>query len=337
MLGKLIKVFFGKELVLYTRHRQTIPLVKDPENRKRFVFLQIYYFWRVIPFRTSDKRKHRIMYPILNFIGPKYILEINWTSARDSLYKVWMANHPASKFIVVQHGSYVGGIVTDIAHRYTKCDIFLTWGDYFTQLFKQFNHGKKTRIISFGNPVYNNFLRDNLFYKEKSNGKILLLPSTLDDIRLKVYYDLIKRLEKLNFHVSLKQHNLQGKLNKIHNSFPFPQIKFENKIEGNLLEILIENDFDFIISDHSSALLDAIFFKNKVLYYDPSNVTNGTTTVYSLFLNNLFDHIAKVDHRDDLLKLININRQEQLLDYMITSGNNKLGLHLEKLPHMQQL
>jgi hypothetical protein len=100
-----------------------MPIAMNLVNRKVFYFIDISLFWKYIPFRTSDKRKHKIMYVILNLIQPKYILSMNWLTKRESLYKVWTKNHPESAFIVVQHGSYVGGVVTDIPHKFTKCDV----------------------------------------------------------------------------------------------------------------------------------------------------------------------------------------------------------------------
>uniref|UniRef100_UPI004047CFF3 hypothetical protein n=1 Tax=Flavobacterium sp. TaxID=239 RepID=UPI004047CFF3 len=96
--------------------------------KESFTFFDIALIWKYIPFKTSDKRKYRIMYILLNVIKPRYILSMNWQSKRESLYMVWTSKYPKSKFLVIQHGSYVGGYVTDIAHRYAKCDVFLTWG-----------------------------------------------------------------------------------------------------------------------------------------------------------------------------------------------------------------
>ena len=128
MVNYILNKVIGKELIMYDRHRNTAPLADDADNKKYFVFWSLGNFWKCIPLKNKHKLKHRIMYVILSLLNPKYILSMNWISKRESLYKVWTAKNPKSKFVVVQHGGYVGGFVTDIPHRYTKCDDFLTWG-----------------------------------------------------------------------------------------------------------------------------------------------------------------------------------------------------------------
>ncbi len=155
MLNYICKYLLKKEVVLYVLHRQTLPIINNPINKQKFVFINVMYLWRIFPLPGKYKLKFKIMYLILNIISPKYIIDINWVSKWESLYKVWTKKHQKSKFIVIQHGGYVGGIIKDNAHKYTKCDVFLTWSEYFTNLFKEYNKGKKTEIVTFGNTVYN--------------------------------------------------------------------------------------------------------------------------------------------------------------------------------------
>lgn len=324
MINRLTKLFTGKEIILYDKHRQTEPLAQNAFNKSKFLFIDIGVLWRLIPFRSIDKRKHKIMFCLLTIIRPKYILTMNWISVRESLYKVWTAKHPESRFIVVQHGSYKGGIVTDIAHRYAKCDVFFVWGEYFKNVFEHYNKGKNVQIVSLGNPVYNTCNRNDFTYRKGITGKILLLPSASDELLLEHLYSLIHRLNELEFKVFVKTHNKQGReLNK-DGSFKYPEIKNVEKITSDLYEVLRKNDFDFIISDHSTALLDAIFFKNKVIYFDSINGKNDQKTYYSCVLPNLYEQNYNNISKVDFYAFLDIPRQERLFSAMVSIGDNHI-------------
>jgi hypothetical protein len=323
LIKTLLTLITAKELILYDKHRQTEPLRTYSYNKQKFWFVDVNKIWKCIPFKTSDKRKHRIMYFILNIIQPKYILSMNWISARESLYKVWTANHANSSFIVIQHGSYVGGVVRDIPHKYTKCDVFLTWGTYFTNEFIKNNSHKKVLIKSFGNTIYNAFNRENFTYKSGRNGKILLLPTALDHENVLYFNLLLNMLKYLDFEIFVKEHAKQGTEKDKNGNIKYPNIEGIGKIKDELYQLLQHNDFDFIISDHSSALLDAIFFKNKVLYFDPNNQIDDATN-YSNYLVNLFEEELDTCTKDNLYGLISITKQETLFNNMIKLGTNAL-------------
>lgn len=324
MLNYIIFKISGKELILYDSHRNTTPIVNNAENRKHFVFWNIAILWKLIPLKNKHKEKHQIMFALLTVLNPKYILSMNWLSKRESLYKVWTAKNPQSKFIVVQHGGYVGGVVTDVPHKYTKCDIFLTWGPFFKDQFTKYNALKNVEILSFGNPVYNTYNRENFEYKLTQAKSILLLPTALNDANVKHINNLIKKLKALNFNVTLKEHSKQGTEKDNNGDIKYPSIENIDKIEGALYPILQNNNFDFIICDHSSSLIDTIFFKNKVLYFDPNNM-NGYKTRYSDYLPNLFLQDINRMSATDLYDLIDIAQQELLLLNMVTTGNNILN------------
>lgn len=328
LINSIVKFISGKEIILYDKHRQTNPLATNQINKKKYFFIDVGLIWKYIPFRTSDKRKHRIMYVILNIINPKFIISINWISARESLYKVWTKKHTNSKFIVIQHGAYVGGVVVDldVDHRYTKCDVFLTWGQYFTNEFTKRNSLKKVKIINFGNSIYNTYNRGLSSYKNNNNNKIVVLPSALDKENTIHFTALIKKLQELKFEVILKEHGKQGTEKDDKGVFKYPSLEGVTKLSGDLYSILENNDFDFIISDHSSSLLDAIFFKNKVLYFDPNNKVNGYETNYSNFLVNLFDVDFGSISKDSFYELISVENQEALFNDMIYLGNNQINL-----------
>jgi len=318
MVNKIIKIISGKDLVLYNRHRQSIPVVNNNINRKKYFFIEVSRFWRMIPYRSHNKRKYRIMFLLLNLLNPRFIIDINWISPYDSVYKLWTKKHTGSKFIVIQHGAYVGGIVTDIAHRYTKCDIFLTWGNYFTQMFKSYNQGKEIQIQSFGNPIYNDFNRQDFKYINIRTNKILLAPSAIKGSRLKALIILHRKLIQLGFDVSLKEHVFQTKF--------FEEITEIPKIHGNTFEILRQRKYDLILTDHSTLLLDAIFFKNKVLYFSgPGEIDEYQNNFFTSKLKNYYTELIDVNSKMDVYNKVDMKAQETLFENMIDPGNNVLN------------
>ena len=116
---------------------------------------------------------------------------------------------------------------------------------------------------------------------------------------------------------------MQGSVKDENGKIRFPSIECVEKIQGNLYHLLQNNDFDLVICDHSSSLLDVIFFKNKVLYFDP-NSNASYKTRYSHYLENLFYQDFDTMTSKSLYDLINIPQQELLLKDMIFSGNNVL-------------
>lgn len=324
MINKILKYLTGKEIILYNKHRQTEPLVSNGHNRRKYWFIDVGFLWRCIPFKTSDKRKHKIMYFLLNCVQPKYILSMNWLSKRESLYKVWTARNKGSKFIVVQHGAYVGGVVTDVPHKYIRCDIFLTWGPYFVEQFKAYNSLKKLDIVNFGNTIYNTYNRNTIAYRDANSNKVLLLPTALNETDTIPFYELISWLKQLNYEIVVKPHNKQGKEKDQNGVLKYPIIEGVKLISGALYPTLHKNDFEFIIADHSSALLDAIFFKNKVIYFEPINKTKGFTTQYSKYLPNIFSEDYGKMNKNSISYLINIEKQEALFASMVSLSNNEI-------------
>lgn len=324
MVNYIVHFLTGKEIILYNHHRQTEPLANNLINKKNYLFIDVGLIWKYIPFKTSDKRKHRIMYAILSCIRPKYILSINWITKRESLYMVWTAKHSKSKFIVIQHGAYAGGTVSDVPHKYTKCDVFLTWGSFFIKQFKSYNLLKKVNIVNFGNSIYNTFNRTTFKYNIHTSGKILVLPTALNRQDIVYFEKLFNKLKEVGFEVTVKEHGKQGIEKDKQGVFKYPPIEGVSKITGQLYGILQQNDYDFVIADHSTSLLDAIFFKNRVLYFDALNNTRGYTTHYSNYLDNLqlrdFNSIVK----NDFYNMLNIAKQEDLLAHMITAENNQI-------------
>ncbi|MBX9889407.1 MAG: hypothetical protein K2Y30_15920 [Flavobacteriaceae bacterium] len=326
MINSTFKFITGKEIILYDKHRQTEPLASNQHNKEKFYFINVELIWKYIPFKTTDKRKHKAMYVVLSLLKPKYIISMNWLSQRESLYKVWTKKNPNCNFVVVQHGAYVGGIVTDedIDHRYTKCDVFLTWGSFFVTQFNNYNSLKKVQIVNFGNSIYNELDRNSFAYNKNKGSTILLLPTALNSKNLIHLYDLVFVLKNLNFEIFVKPHSKQGVEMNADKTLKFPAMTGVNLVSDTIYNLLQQKTFSMVISDHSSSLLDAIFYKNKVLYFDPNNNINGHKTNYSYFMTNIFYLYKNLNSKDQVYELISIENQEELLKNMIHLGSNVL-------------
>lgn len=319
MISKLFSFFLKKELVLINYHRQTIPLIKNNYNKNHFYFLSVSKLWSLIPFNYDNKWKLKIMYFTLSLLSPKYIIDINWINNTHSLYFLWTKKNPESKFIVIQHGSYIGGIVTDIAHKYTKCDVFFTWGDYFTDIFKKYNPEKNCLIKTFGNPVYNSSPRPENKQLSIKNKSILVAPSAIPDKQIIYYKELICNLKKEGFNVDVREHAMQVKLyGSIHNSTYY----------SNERKAINWSEYDCCITDISSLLLDAIHFKTKVVFFAPLNgdYINPEKTFYGKNLLNAFPSLLTDSSQKNILRFINTNMQELMYGQMIHKGDNHLIL-----------
>lgn len=254
---------------------------------------------------------------VLNFLKPNIILDINWINLKGGIYHLWAKNNRPSKFVVLQHGSYVGGIVTDIAHRYAHCDEFLTWGDYFTNYFERVNCHKSVRIKTFGNPIFNEVGRNDFDYPIKEGvKKVLIAPSAVSADRISKYIHLMNSLVRTDLEIWFKPHNLQ---NRLGGNFNLPEGVI--LYSGNNLWA----DFELIISDISSILLDACFFKKFVLFFMPYHAEESfNNSLYSRFMLNIAELDVGISNVENLLTLVNLQAQEDLLRYMVHKGDNRL-------------
>ena len=318
MIGTLIYFCTGRKLVIYNKHRQTDPIIRDPDNRKAYIFLPDYRIWSNVPFRATSKMKYRVIYLILSILRPSIILDINWINLKGCLYHLWAKKNRPSKFVVVQHGSYVGGIVTDVAHRYTHCDEFLTWGDYFTRYFVALNSKKLVVINSFGNPIYNGVQRNNFSFPEVNKlEKILIVPSAVSDNRKSHYIIMISFLLDLGLQVWFKPHNMQE---QIGGCLLLPE---EVKLYDGKS---ILTDFELIVSDISTILLDACFYKRYVLFFMPEHENEWiNNSVYAQHMINVSDRLYSIKDKNDLLDMISVRAQEDLFNCLINGNmNNKI-------------
>lgn len=302
MINYLIYIIFSKEIVLYDKHRHVDPLINSA-NKKQFVFISMKYLWLSMTIFGKKKLRNRAMFVLINIINPKYIISMNWITKRHCLYYLWVKKK-GKDFIVVQHGSYVGGRIFDIAHRYSKCTIMYCWSNYFKETFKNYNRDKNVTFVNYGNTIYNKINRQKLHYESGPIKNILFLPTFMqDEIVIKEFKEFVNRLSSLGCRVDVKQHNYQGK---------FKALNGLKVVKESIYELLLNKNYDLVISDYSSSLLDAIFFKKKVLYYNCSNYHKDNE--YNNYLTNIGE-IKPIDITINSLKsLIDIRKQEMLFE-----------------------
>jgi hypothetical protein len=325
-MNKVFKKITGKDLIFYIPHRQTMPLVKNKKNKDKYIFIGWNRFFNFLYLKGKYRLGNNLLYLALSILNPKYIISINWITKKEQLFNLWCKKHSTSKFVVIQHGSYVGGIVTDIAHRYTHCDIFLTWGDYFTKIFENYNRGKNVQILTFGNPVYNSFFRDNFSYNIIKTGKILYTPTAIKKDSLNHVYDFIDKIKAINFHITLKEHNKQGREKLPEGNLKYPEISGVEKTTDDISSLLKGYEYDFIVSDKSTALLDAIFFKNKVIFFaPPEEIDDYMHNHYSKYLKNIYYDYHHLMNKNDINSYVDLDAQEKLLASMCFEGDNILS------------
>lgn len=313
MINKLIYSLFGKEVIVYNKHRQTLPLLENKWNREHFYFIDIGVLIKLIPFRSNNKNKFGIILFILKIIGPKFIIDINWISRINLTYYLYCRHNPFCKFIVIQHGIYYGGVISDKAHRYTKCDLFYCWSPYFKSLFQKYNWNKKVNLVVFGNPCYNQFT--DRVEKEVKKDVVLIAPSLVDSNYIKFYTKLAEKLTNMGFEVYFKEHNYQKYYSK--------SFSTNNKIDGSIYKILQENKFEIVISDQSTALLDAIVYGQNVLHYNPLPKNDTSEEIiYTKYISDLTHKIDTIQSADQLLLLINKKAETQLMEKLMSTGND---------------
>lgn len=310
MINKLLKMVCGKELILYNPHRNSEPLVNE-RNREEYIFFNPIYLWKLTGIAgRRTKLRSKLFYNILSLLNPVYIIDINWSDIRHSIYLVWCNNHNRS-FVVVQHGIYHGGIVRQLSEKYVKCNIFLVWGGHFKKMYETNNRGKNFQCIPFGNPRYNMYDRANFSYKNNPGNRILIAVSVIQGERLKTLCRLLEKLDDFGFDVQVKEHAMQlQKASVSINGYP--------KVSGNLYRMLKNQEYDIIVTDVSSAMTDIIFFKNRALYFSPDEEGSDLNdNIYSDYLKNLVYHLEAIKSRQELLNFVNIQAQEKLLKYLI--------------------
>lgn len=193
----------------------------------------------------------------------------------------------------------------------------LCWGDFSLQEFVRHNPGSETRFLKWGNPVYNNLERRDLSYKKALGEKVLLCPSLVSEDRIPDYEALIFHLRHIGLDVSIKQHNFQSKRAR-----PLQGAKI---LDGELTHLLRGQDYDLVISDHSTALIDAVFFKNNVLLFSPPGPSPAyEENAYTLRLINTHRVFKSWETLRDVAAHVDIAAQERLLKDLVYIGHNDL-------------
>jgi len=315
MINSIYKSILGKDIIIFNPHRNSNPLVNE-STKQNYAFFNPLFIWKMSAMLgRNTKLRYRFVAAILTFINPITIIDINWTDRKHSLYFAWCKRNE-KKFIVLQHGIYYAGMMSDIREKYTNCTTHLVWGKHFKQLRERDNPGKNCEFIIYGNPVYNQYDRNLFTYKKQPGNDILVAISVIGGKRLKTLIDFLDKLEMHGFNVTIKEHNLQSKKSKA--------IQGHNKINENLYNLVEEQRFDYIVTEVSSAMTDIIFFKNQAIYFSPESTDHyHTHNVYEEYLVNIATRKGFFTDRKDLLNQISIESQENLLNYLIeTEGTS---------------
>jgi hypothetical protein len=316
MLNAIIYSLVGKNIVFYNKHRQTalFPLT----NNAKYLFIDPKFLFKsTFIFGRKSKLRYRVMAAILTLFSPVYIIDINWIARQQTLYLQWCKRNRHSKFIVLQHGTYVGGVITDIPHRYAKCNVLLCWSNYFFNEFMRYNVGKEISIRVWGNPIYNGHNRERLTYKMADPETILIATSVVTGTRKAKLEEFIGRLTAMGFKVLVKEHSFQRKLST--------GIDAGEEIHDELYSVLSTQRYDLVVSDVSTSLLDSIFFKNRTLFFSPfGELVAYTENIYADFMTNIANDAVRITCKEDLLYHIDVERQEELLRFLVTPGNNRL-------------
>lgn len=303
------------KILLYSPHRQVNKIISDLKKENLFFCINMSFLWKMIPLTSKSKLKFGIIGFFLRVLNPSFILTANWISRYDAFYYLWSKKNPNTRFVVIQHGNYVGGNVTVNSHKFIRSNIFLTWGSYHKNLFDKLNNRKKVEIYDFGNPLYNGIDRKKFKYSENNVKNILIVNSGVTEQGVKELKKLVFQLKKNNFKVKLKLHSHQEKK---FGSFDY-NIELEKK---NAYDILNSNEYELFIVDHSSFMIDAIFYKKRVVFfpqYDRGEVFYNN--LYSKFLESIKKE--DLDNKDfDINEIINIENQENLFNHLIIVRDN---------------
>jgi len=319
MIGKILYLFTRKKLVFFAPHRNSNALLNDV-NRQQYIFMNPLYLWKstAVAGRNS-KRRYRLMAMLLTMFGPAYIVDINWITKLHTLYFVWCKKHAPAKFIVVQHGAYVGGNITDKPHRIAKCQVMLVWSEYFKNLMLQYNAGKKISFPVFGNPPFNQYNRQQFAYRVASTQKkILVVIAPFKTQRMSVLLPFMNTLVANGCQVFLKEHAMQKTMSRPIEGF--------DKVHGNLYDLLQKEKYDIVITDVSSSMADIIFFKNKAIFFSPEgdDPIYSEPNLYSRYLKNAAEYVSSLTSFEALYSFVNIDAQEKLLQQLVQPGDNRL-------------
>ena len=220
-----------------------------------------------------------------------------------------------------------------ISEKYIGCNTFLVWGEHFKKLVEGNNPGKAFDCIVFGNPVYNEVDRSQVSYKKDPGNRLLVAVSVIKCKRLEKLDRFLKQLNLAGFEVTVKEHNFQARMSEPINGF--------NKTNTGLYDLLLSQEYDIVLTDVSSSMLDTILLKNRAVYFSPEGENPVyTDNVYERFLDNVATHgrAESIQSVEDLCRFVEIGRQEELLHHMAaTEGTDNRIDNLDKKLSVQQL
>ncbi len=320
MIAKILYLFTKKHLVFFAPHRNSNALINEA-NKQQYIFINPLLLWKCTAIAgRNSKRRYDIMAFFLSLFKPKYIIDINWITRLHTLYFVWCKKNTASKFIVVQHGAYVAGNITDIPHRIAKCQVMLCWSNYFKDLLEKYNTGKKRSFPVFGNPPFNEYNRQQFTYRVTSaQKKILVVIAPFKQQRMSILIPFMNKLVQDGCKVFLKEHPYQATMSK-------PIEGFE-KVQGSLYNLLQNEKYDIVVTDVSSSMADIIFFKNKAIYFSPEGDDKifSEPNLYGRYLKNAAAHLSTLTTFESLNGFVDVEAQEELLHCLVQQGDNCIG------------
>ena len=298
-----------KPILLYTEHRQTIPIIQ--ENKKDFVlinFVQLWKFLRIFGKTNSSKLRAKVYYLILKTLKPEVIIDINWIGRVAIIHQIYSRNNKV-KFVVVQHGFYTGGYISNRFpegrwHKMARCTHFWIWSEYISGEVLMNN---STFFVN-GNPLYNDLIKFKQPFRRIEKVKTILIAPTnftlKEGEKLDKLMNLVSKLVDSGVQVFIKLHHLNELFPKLENIIILENINF--------YEVLYKQEFDLIIADHSTTLLDAMFFNNLVAF---CNFHNSPNTLYEKLLGEL--NIESIEHElEKCLLPDRIELQNKFLNYL---------------------
>jgi len=308
----------GKYIVLYSRHRQIEPVISDPYNRNNYWFINFNYLWkplRILGSTNHSKFRVFIYIKLLKLINPSLILDINWIGRLQTVHDLFARKvSKTCKFIVIQHGNYSAGKIESSIHRTVRCSVFWIWGKHYLEQLEL--NGR--RFYVGGNPVYNKFYplnNDTQKYAQDESKKILFLNSYINDLTIKKMEKAALNFQNMGFEVHWKPHNLYKGIIEISN------VKVLSNL--NIYEAFYRRTYRYVITDESTSLLDAVFFKNDVLFMKSGKF--NSVNLYNSFLNEF--KVEALTDNIDLSHLVNKSQQEKMFNEAISLfDHNKLVL-----------
>ncbi len=204
---------------------------------------------------------------IVNIVKPSVILCSEGVHIQDRIL-CEIGHSIGAKTICMQHG-YAPDYATNF--RNFNFNYYLTWGDYFTDGFKEYTNSK-TKFISVGNYVLNQNSKNS-----KNSKMAFFIQAAKYYITQEDYNNFIKLIiytaKKYQYlEILVREHPSNPMLNKdIDKLKSFQNIRFVNAEEYTLSEVL--NEVDIAISISSSSLIEALALGVVPIYINLSNLS----------------------------------------------------------------